>query len=161
MAKKNVELHEQRLRLLEAGCTDKQIAARTGSTVNAIQKWRGENQLAPNYEQGIWGKMVMDLYGQGFNDREIGERLNANQHRVFYYRKKHGLPANNRVRKHKRLYALYDRGLTDKEIAREMGWTECGVRNWRWRSGGLPTNRIRSRLNPMRWVSKQSDEARV
>nr|DAJ94277.1 MAG TPA: transposase [Caudoviricetes sp.] len=87
----------------------------------------------------------LELYKQGFNDREIAEKLMYSKTEIFRWRTTRGLPPNGStinflsVEKDRQRMELFNQGLTDKEIADKVGLKECAIKRWR-RNKGLKKN---------------------
>jgi len=80
-------------------------------------------------------QQLIELYGQGLNDREIGEKLGAAQRTVNTHRMRLGLKAHGSRRpfSDEQLIELYEQGLNDSEIGEKLGVTQRTVRKHRKR----------------------------
>lgn len=85
-------------------------------------------------------QQLIDLHAEGFNDREIAERLGGvNRSWVSGRRRRLGLKTHDRklLFTDQQLIALYERGLIDREIAEELGVSKRTTVSNRRRGLGL------------------------
>ena len=94
-------------------------------------------------------QQLIDLHEQGFNDREIGEKLGVTSQAVGYRRKRLGLKP---IRKHKigrlftdqQLIELHEQGFNDREVSEKLGVSGNAVCRRRKGLGLKPVSRARS-----------------
>ena len=87
-------------------------------------------------------KTRLQLYTEGLNDRQIGERLYLTPQAVYMWRIKNGLPANCKTGRrfdYTRRFRLYEEGCHDPEIAEVEGKTPQAICYWR-KNYNLPPN---------------------
>ncbi|GAH11138.1 unnamed protein product, partial [marine sediment metagenome] len=101
------------------------------------------SEIYKNYQQSLRDRsrlftdqQLIDLYEQGLNDKEIGERLGAANTTVNIHRRRLGLEAHSRRRfTDEQLIELYDKKLNDREIAEKLGVARPNVSSYRRRLG--------------------------
>ncbi|GAH85933.1 unnamed protein product, partial [marine sediment metagenome] len=95
-------------------------------------------------------QQLVDLHQEGYNDREMAERLGASEEVVFYHRSRLELEANRYKNQHKpftdRLVALHKKGLIDREIANRLGVSKAKVFSRR-KKLGLESNFRRDHMD--------------
>jgi uncharacterized protein YjcR len=78
------------------------------------------------------------LYENGYNDRQIAEKMGFTIDSISNHRRKLGLPSHRKYCDYSKCMELYQRGYNDVQIACELGLAKNTVGIWRKRNG-LPT----------------------
>lgn len=87
----------------------------------------------------------LELYNQGFNDRQIGEKVGLVQNGIYNWRKRNDLPANNSLgekiskKENQKRLKYYNLGMNDNEIAEKINVTPPAIFYWREKNN-LKTN---------------------
>ena len=100
-------------------------------------------------------QQLIELHAQGFNDREISEKIGVTPQAVGFHRKKLGLKPirKHRTKYHKRkrllmdqkLIELHAQGFNDREVGEKLGVSFCIVGVHRRRLGLEPIRKHRSK----------------
>lgn len=100
------EEKERRHALWAEGKTDQEIAEETGRSRRVIQNWRNRNRLPSNTRKPEPGSHVtwdtaeaMRLYEKGLSDGQIALRFGVHQASIWQWRKRMGLPLNQRPKR--------------------------------------------------------------
>ncbi len=85
-------------------------------------------------------RQLKELYEQGFNDREISEKLGAHENTVRIHRIRLGLKAHGRrlLFTDRQLIELHEEGFNDREIGEKLGVDRSTVGVHRRRLGLEP-----------------------
>ncbi|KAB1658996.1 helix-turn-helix domain-containing protein [Pseudoclavibacter sp. CFCC 11306] len=76
------------------GCTDAQISARLGLTLDHARRLRRRLGLKPNSPYQHRRQQITELHGEGLNDQEIADKLGITPQSVCDTRRTLGLPSN-------------------------------------------------------------------
>ena len=89
-------------------------------------------------------QQLIELHEQGFNDREIGKNLFADQTTVGEHRRRLGLKAHDprRLFTDQQLIELYEQGFNDTEMGEKLGAGKSTVRDRRIRLGLKPIRKL-------------------
>lgn len=127
--------HDAALVLHSAGWADGHIGDAFRVSCALVQKWRRHNGLASNAASSEGGKFrpkidnaeALRMHGDGATDNEIAARFGTLPSGAFYWRKRHGLPANyegpSRLTDAERrtIRKLLLSGLTKGQVAERVG----------------------------------------
>ncbi len=138
--------HEERLELYNKGLTDEKIGDQLYLSRRTIQAWRAKHSLpthrpnVPNRDKGEHARRL-DLYRQGYSDREIAERLGWSTECIAGWRRRNNLKPNPRekVSDHDKRMELYNKGLTDADVGKKCWATQQAIFMWRKRNN-LPAH---------------------
>ena len=99
---------------------------------------------------------AMALYKQGLRDKEIAIACNVCNGTAQQWRKKLGLPPNNRERDalYKKIKALYELGMSDTAISEELEISRNAIAYWR-RKNCLPNNWIEQKKTNQKMEEKK------
>jgi uncharacterized protein YjcR len=90
------------------------------------------------YKMNIDKDRFKKLYENGYNDRQIAEKMGFAIDSISNYRRRIGLPSHRKYCDYGRCMELYEKGFNDVQIASELGIAKTTVGIWRKRNE-LPT----------------------
>ncbi len=144
-----IELHEQ-------GFNDREIGEKLGVTFGIVGFHRKRLGLKPirkhrnkfyKRKRLFTDQQLIELHKQGFNDREISEKLGAHQNTVNVHRRRLELKVHGHRRRlftDQQLIELHEQGFNDREVSEKLGVSGNAVCRRRKGLGLKPVSRARS-----------------
>ncbi len=143
-----IELHAQ-------GFNDREMGEKIGVSFGIVGFHRKKLGLEPIRKHRVkdykrkrlfTDRQLIELHAQGFNDREISEKLGAHQNTVSVHRRRLELKVHGhrkRLFTDRQLIELHAQGFNDREVGEKLGVSGNTVCNRRRKLGLKPVSRAR------------------